>query len=238
MKKAKKNKKPEGQLFLLQATYSSFSWIYRTTKDPDDFKRPPDLLGVFEEVGATIHGFWYAFGEYDLAAIVEVPDTVGIAALLIAMRLGDIPQDLLFYLLCSKRFDDTSLGVMLYKQSGLLGPSWSSGDMRELQDSDDPRAFQAVAAFVYAMTKMVGAYASVLSGLYALVFTAVIAENSAPVRSALCRALAWLSVTLDETANRSNGSRIAGADSRVSVWVIATNEELMIAQQTLALIRA
>jgi acetate kinase len=170
----------------------------------------------------------------------SIETTMGFGAvsgLPMATRSGDIPQDLLFYLLRSKRFDDKSLEAMLYEQSGLLGLSGSSGDMRGLQVSDDPRAVQAVAAFVYAMTKIVGAYTCVLGGLDALVFTAGIGENSAPVRAALCRALAWLGVTLDEAANRSNGPRISGADSPVSVWVIPTNEELMIAQHTLALVR-
>jgi acetate kinase len=87
------------------------------------------------------------------------------------------------------------------------------------------------------MTKYAGAYAAVLGGLDAFVFTAGIGEHSAPVRAALCAKLAWLGVKLDRQANDSNGPRISTADSRVSVWVIPTDEELMIAQHTLALIR-
>lgn len=94
----------------------------------------------------------------------------------------------------------------------------------------------AIAFFVYAMTKYAGAYASVLGGLDALVFTAGIGENSAPVRAGLCRALGWLGVVMDAAANERNGPRISTADSRVS-WVIPTNEELMIAQHTPALVR-
>ena len=109
--------------------------------------------------------------------------------------------------------------------------------MRVLQDSADPRAVAAIQHFVYAMTKYAGAYASVLGGLDAFVFTAGIGENSAPVRAALCGKLAWLGVKLDERANATNGPRISTPDSRVSVWVIPTNEELMIAQHTLALVR-
>jgi acetate kinase len=88
------------------------------------------------------------------------------------------------------------------------------------------------------MTKYVGAFASVLGGLDALVFTAGIGENSAPVRATLCAKLAWLGVSLDEQANASHGPRISTADSKVSVWVIPTNEELMIAQHTQALVTA
>ena len=87
------------------------------------------------------------------------------------------------------------------------------------------------------MLKYVGAYAAVLGGLDAFVFTAGIGEHSAPVRASLCNKLAWLGLTLDEPANASGGPRISAADSAVSVWVIPTDEELMIAQHTLALVR-
>jgi acetate kinase len=134
-------------------------------------------------------------------------------------------------------FDDTSLEKMLYERAGLLGLSGMTGDMRVLQESAAPRAVAAVEYFVYAMTKYAGAYAAVLGGLDAFVFTAGIGENSDRVRAALCHKLAWLGVTLDERANSSGGPRISTPDSAVSVWVIPTNEELMIAQHTLALIR-
>ena len=109
--------------------------------------------------------------------------------------------------------------------------------MRELQQSTDRRAIAAVESFGYAMTKYAGAYAAVLGGLDAFVFTAGIGEHSAPVRAALCEKLAWLGVKLDAQANAAGARRISTADSSVSVWVIPTNEELMIAQHTLALVR-
>ena len=87
------------------------------------------------------------------------------------------------------------------------------------------------------MTKYAGAYAFVLGGLDAFVFTAGIGEHSAPVRAALCSKLGWLGVKLDETANVSNGPRISTPNSGVSVWVIPTDEELMIAQHTLELVK-
>jgi acetate kinase len=161
----------------------------------------------------------------------------GLTGLPMATRSGDVPADLLLYLLRSKQFDEPGLEKLLYHRSGLLGLSGISEDMRELQASADPRAAAAIDYFVYAMAKTAGAYASVLGGLDALVFTAGIGENSAPVRAGLCRALAWLGVALDEAANEKNGPRISTEDSRVSVWVIPTDEELMIAQHTLALVR-
>lgn len=159
-----------------------------------------------------------------------------LSGLPMATRSGDLPQGALFYLLRSKRFDDASLEKMLYEQAGLLGLSGISGDMRVLQESDDPRAIAAIDHFVYAMTKYVGAYAAVLGGVDALVFTAGIGEHSASVRAALCNKLNWLGVKLDAPANTSGEACISTPDSSVSVWVIPTNEELMIAQHTLALI--
>ena len=130
-----------------------------------------------------------------------------------------------------------SLEAMLYTKSGLLGLSGISDDMRVLQASADPRAAAAIAHFVYAIAKYAGAYATALGGLDAFVFTAGIGENSAPLRAAVCARLAWLGVELDEAANAAGGPRISGPDSRVSVWVIPTDEELMIADHAWALIR-
>jgi len=161
----------------------------------------------------------------------------GVSGLPMATRSGDVPPGALFYLLRRKLFDDASLEKMLYERAGLLGLSGISDDMKLLQQSKDPRAVAAVESFVYAMTKFTGAYATVLGGLDAFVFTAGIGENSVPIREALCRKLAWLGVALDHAANASGGPRISTPDSRVSVWVIPTNEELMIAQRTLALIK-
>ena len=162
----------------------------------------------------------------------------GLTGLPMATRSGDIPQDVLFYLLRCKLFDSVSLEKMLFERSGLLGLSGISGDMRVLQQSKDPRAVAAIEYFVYAMTKYVGAYASVLGGLDAFVFTAGIGENSPPLRDALCRKLEWLGLKLEPQANAAGGPRISTPDSGVSVWVIPTNEELMIAQHTVALLGA
>ncbi len=159
-----------------------------------------------------------------------------LSGLPMATRAGDTAPGALFYLLRQKLFDDASLEKMLYEQAGLLGLSGISDDMRVLEASTDPRAIEAVAYFVYAMAKYVGAYACVLGGPDALVFTAGIGEHSAPVRAALCAKLAWLGATLDRRANASGSSCISTPDSTVSVWVIPTDEELMIAHHTLALI--
>jgi acetate kinase len=170
----------------------------------------------------------------------SVETTMGFGALSglpMATRPGDVPPGALFYLLRRKLFDDASLEKMLYERSGLLGLSGTSGDMRVLQKSADARAIAAVDYFTYVMMKYVGAYTAVLGGLDALVFTAGIGENSVQVRAALCAKLNWLGVKLDEKANASGGPRISAEESAASVWVIPTDEELMIAQHTLAIIQ-
>ena len=160
----------------------------------------------------------------------------GLSGLTMATRSGDVPPEALLYLLKSGLFDVASLETMLYERSGLLGLSGISGDMRVLQDSAEPGAVNAVKQFVHAMTKYVGAYAAVLGGLDALVFTGGIGQHSHQVRSALCRQLASLGVLLDEDASRSGDAVISAPEGQVSVRVIATNEELMIARHTLALV--
>ncbi|MEQ4616735.1 MAG: acetate/propionate family kinase [Corticimicrobacter sp.] len=168
----------------------------------------------------------------------SIETTMGFGAITglpMSTRSGDVPADLLFYLMKSGGFTPETLEQALYHRSGLLGLSGKSDDMRELQESTDPDAQLAVNYFVYAMTKYAGAYASVLGGLDALVFTAGIGEHSAIVRSRLCASLAWLGVHIDEQANAANHLCISKPDSAVSVWVIPTNEELMIARHTFEL---
>jgi acetate kinase len=121
---------------------------------------------------------------------------------------------------------------ILYKKSGLLALSGSSNDMRDLLDNPDPRARLAVDYFVYQAAKQVGAMAAALGGLDALVFTAGIGEHSSVVRRRICDACAWLGVELDDRANERHAPRISAEGSRVSVWVIPTDEELMIARHT------
>ena len=121
---------------------------------------------------------------------------------------------------------------MLYKQSGLLGISGLSNDMRNLLASDEPSARLAVDYFVYRAAKEIGALAAVLGGIDGIVFTAGIGERSAEIRARICAASAWLGVELDRAANDRHGPRISTERSRVSAWVVPTNEELMIARHT------
>jgi acetate kinase len=125
---------------------------------------------------------------------------------------------------------------MLYKQSGLLGISGISNDMRDLIDRSEPEARLAVDYFVYRAAKEIGALTAVLGGIDALVFTAGIGENSPQIRRRICEASSWLGVDLDIEANTTGGPQISTAQSKVSVWVVPTNEELMIARHTWSLL--
>jgi acetate kinase len=121
---------------------------------------------------------------------------------------------------------------ILYKKSGLLGISGISNDMRDLLGNSDPRARLAVNYFVYRAAKEIGAMSAALRGLDGLVFTAGIGEKSAEIRRRICEASAWLGIELDERANARNDARISLPGSPVSVWMIPTNEELIIARHT------
>jgi acetate kinase len=148
-------------------------------------------------------------------------------------RTGQLDPGVLLYLM-SQGVSAGELEALLYRQSGLLGLSGVSNDMRDLLASQEPRAKFAIDYFVYAITKHLGALAAALGGLDAIVFTAGIGERSPIIRARVCGAVAWLGVELDADANAGHGPRISRAGSRVSAWVIPTNEELMIARHTVS----
>jgi len=145
-------------------------------------------------------------------------------------RPGQIDSGILLYLLRQRGMTTAALESMLYHQSGLLGLSGISSDTRQLLASRQPRARLALEYFIYQVAREIAALASSLQGLDGLVFTGGIGEHSAEIRAGIMRACTWLGVKLDTRANLSNGPRISPARSRVSVWVIPTNEELMIAR--------
>jgi len=165
----------------------------------------------------------------------SVDCTLGFTALdglCMGTRPGSVDPGVILHLFQTLGLTAAEVETILYKRSGLLGISGISSDMRILETSSDPRARLAIDYFVYQAAKHVGALAAVLGGVDALVFTAGIGEHSAEIRRRICAASAWLGVALDEAANEGHGPRISAADSRVSVWVIPTNEELMIARHT------
>ena len=159
-----------------------------------------------------------------------------IEGLPMSTRCGAIDPAILLYLMKNKKYTANDLESLLYKDSGLLGLSGSSGDMRLLREDHGPSAAAAIDYFVHHIVKFAGAYAAVLGGLDAFVFTAGIGENDPTLRAAVVERLAWLGARLDDAANSRNGPRISTEDSAVSVWVIPTDEELMIARHTAAAI--
>jgi acetate kinase len=165
----------------------------------------------------------------------SVATTMGFTAvdgLVMGTRCGALDPGVLLFLMDQHGMDARALEELLYQQSGLLGVSGISSDMRTLLASTDPRAAEAVELFVYRIGRELGSLAAALGGLDALVFTGGIGENAVSIRARVCRDAAWLGLELDEEANERGGPRLSRPNSRVAAWVIPTNEELMIAQHT------
>ncbi len=151
-------------------------------------------------------------------------------------RAGAMDPDVMLYLMREEGMDEAALADLIYNRSGLLGLSGISSDMATLLENGSPAARQAVELYCYRIAREIGSLAAALGGLDALVFTGGIGEHATPVRDAVCRGSAWLGVELDAAANAAGGPRISTGASRVAAWVIPTNEELMIARHTRALV--
>ena len=165
----------------------------------------------------------------------SVATTMGFTAadgLPMGTRSGSLDPGVMLYLMDELRMDARSIEKLIYQQSGLLGVSGISSDMRTLQTSADPAAKAAIDLFIYRIGRELGSLAAALRGLDAIVFTGGIGEHSASLRERVCRDAAWLGVDFDERANAANGPRISTAASHVAAWVIPTDEELMIARHT------
>jgi acetate kinase len=171
----------------------------------------------------------------------SVASTMGFSAidgLPMGTRTGNLDPGVILYLLQQKGMDAKAIETLLYKESGLLGVSGISNDLRVLEQSDDPRAEEAISLFVYRVQRELGALAAAAGGLDALVFTAGIGENAPDIRARVCEGAKWLGIDLDADANAQAGPKISSSGSAVSVWVIPTNEELMIATHTKEVLRA
>jgi acetate kinase len=171
----------------------------------------------------------------------SVASTMGFTAvdgLPMGTRCGAIDPGVILYLLQQRGMDAKAIEKLIYRQSGLLGVSGLSSDMRVLLASEAPRAKLAIELYVYRIRRELGSLAAALGGLDAIVFTAGIGEHAAAIRAAVCRDAAWLGVELDAVANAAGGPRISTAASRVSAWVVPTDEELMIARHTSRLVGA
>jgi acetate kinase len=170
-----------------------------------------------------------------VAAGRSVASTMGFTAadgLPMGTRCGNLDPGVMLYLMDELKMDARAIEKLIYQQSGLLGVSGVSSDMRTLEASAEEGAKLAIDLFVYRIGRELGSLAAALGGLDAIVFTAGIGENSRMLRERVCRDAAWLGVALDSGANARNGPRISTTDSEVAAWVIPTNEELMIARHT------
>jgi acetate kinase len=169
----------------------------------------------------------------------SVESTMGFTALdglPMGTRPGQIDPGVVLYLLSEKGMSASNVQNFLYRDCGLKGLSGVSNDMRELEGSEDPHAILAVEYFVYRVGLMAGMLAAALQGIDAFVFTAGIGENSARIRARIADQLAWLGVALDTAENSRHARLISRPDSRIPVYVVPTDEELMIAQHTLSLL--
>ena len=169
----------------------------------------------------------------------SVDSTLGFTALdglCMGTRPGALDPGVVLYLFQALGLSVKEVETILYKKSGLIGISGISNDMRSLLASNEPAARLALDYFVYRAAKEIAAMTAALGGIDGLVFTAGIGENSPEIRKRICVASAWLGVELDEDANARKAPRITSQASKVPAWVIPTNEELMIARHTGALL--
>jgi acetate kinase len=155
--------------------------------------------------------------------------------LLMGTRCGSLDPGVVLYLMQSRGMDLAAVEKLLHRESGLLGVSGISSDMRTLLGSSEPRAHMAVDLYVYRIRRELGSLVGALGGLDALVFTGGIGENAAPIRERVCHDAEWLGVKLDAAANTAGGPLISAPGSRVKAWRIPTDEEQVIAVHTQAL---
>jgi acetate kinase len=169
----------------------------------------------------------------------SVESTMGFTALdclPMGTRPGPLDPGVVLHLITEKGMSASKVQDFLYRDCGLKGLSGVSNDMRELETSADPRAAFAIDYFVYRIGLNAGMLAAALEGLDAFVFTAGIGENSVSIRARIVERLAWLGIALDPVENARHSTRISRPDSRIPVYVVPTDEELMIAQHTLTLL--
>lgn len=196
----------------------------------------PELTGARVIIGHLGNGA-------SLCAVQDgrsVATTMGFTALeglMMGTRSGSLDPGVLLYLMDRHGMDARAIEDLLYRQSGLLGVSGIASDMRTLQASTDPTAAEAIALFVYRIVREVGSLAAALGGLDALVFTAGIGENDARLRAEVAAGCGWLGLRLDPARNERGEGRISADGSRLSAWVVPTNEERVIARQTVEVLR-
>lgn len=195
----------------------------------------PDIIGERAKGAVVIAHLGNGASMCALRDGKSVASTMGFTAvegLMMGTRTGSLDPGVMLYLMEQKAMDAKALTNLLYKESGLLGVSGISQDMRTLLASGAPEAKEAVDLFCYRIARELGSLAAAAGGLDALVFTGGIGEHAAAVREKVAELSAWLGVKIDAAANADHARRIDAADSRVAVAVVPTNEERMIARYT------
>lgn len=199
----------------------------------------PDYAGASADAKVVVAHLGQGASMCAMNARRSVATTMGFTAvdgLPMGRRCGALDAGVVLHLMSQPGMNVAAVSDLLYNHSGLLGVSGISGDMRKLQASNDPHAAEAIELFVYRITRELGSLVAALGGLDVLVFTAGIGEHSALVREQVCKAASWLGLELNPGANAAGGPRITTAGSRVSAWVIPTDEDLMIARHAVKLL--
>ncbi|QGM96709.1 acetate/propionate family kinase [Methylocystis parvus] len=176
-------------------------------------------------------------GMIDGGSVASTMGFTTVDGLMMGTRCGALDPGALLHLMDHYGLGPREVEDLIYRQSGLLGVSGLSADMRALRASAAAQAKEAIALFVYRIRREIGSLAAALGGLDALVFTAGIGENDAATRAEVAAGCAWLGVELDDTANRAAQTKISAPQSSVAVFVIPTNEELEIARSAYRLVR-
>lgn len=199
----------------------------------------PDHLGAKADGKVVVAHLGHGASMCAMVDRRSIATTMGFTALdglVMGTRCGSLDPGVILYLLDHEAMNSKQIGHLLYEESGLLGVSGVSDDMRELLASRDAHAAEAIDLFVYRIVRELGSLVAALGGLDALVFTGGIGERSPDIRARVCRQAAWLGLRLDSHANAGGGPVISEAASPVSVLALQTNEEYVIARDTRGLI--
>jgi acetate kinase len=201
-------------------------------KPADELKLITCHLGNGSSVAAVIGG-----KSYDTSM-----GFTPLEGLIMGTRTGDLDPGAIFYIMSREDLSVSEMNSMLNKHSGMRGVSGISGDMRQIEEEmekGEPRATETFQMVEYRLRKYIGAYAAAMNGVDAIIFTGGIGENSNLLRGAVCKNLTYLGVELDEEVNNTRSKKerpISTPNSKVQVWVIPTNEELVIARDTKELV--
>jgi acetate kinase len=209
----------------------SYEYITGTVPARNDGQMPERLLVAHLGNGASLCAI------RDGESVASSMGFSTLDGLMMGTRSGSIDPGVLLHLMHEERMDEAALSDLLYNRSGLLGVSGISGDMQVLLSSREPAAAAAVELFCYTLVREIGSLAAALGGVDVLVFTGGIGEHATAVRARVCEQLTWLGVAFDAAANDAGSPVLSLPGSRTRVWVIPTNEELVITRHTIRLVQ-